>query len=99
MNDDFELLDLPGGPIVRLRFRGRLNNEPVEWDATIMTLAAAGAEESFIEIAEPGPGGQKLTVALPFPAITLPTVRKTVVMIRNYKRLRPGRHVYGTKLR
>ena len=30
-----------------------------------------------------------------FPAIDLPTVRKAMMMVRQYKRLRRGRHYFG----
>lgn len=95
LQDDFETLDPPGGDSVRLRFAGRLLGEAVVWDATVMTLERAGAERNFIEIGAPGPQGRRLTVAVAAASIDLPTLRKTVMMIRQYKRLRPGHHEYG----
>ena len=101
---DFECLSSLGGQRARVRFRGRLGGLPVTRDATLLTLAAwrrdnrIGHEDpvrQFIEVARAGATGVALTVALAVPAIDLPTVRKTVIMIRNYKRLAPGRHEYG----
>lgn len=95
MNDDFEILDPLNGPAVRVRFLGRFEGAPVRWDAVITTLSHAGVERSFIEIGELGPEGRKLHVALPVPSVTKPTVRKAVVMVRNYKRLARGRLSFG----
>jgi len=95
LTDDFEVLEPPGGDSVRLRFGGCLLGEAVVWDATVMTLERAGAERNFIDVGPPAPQGRRLTVAVAAAAIDLPTLRKTVMMIRQYKRLRPGRHEYG----
>jgi hypothetical protein len=94
VDDDFELLDAPGAAAVRLRFQGTLRGEPVRWDATFMTLARAGAPRSFIEVGDAAEL-RSLTVALPVAAMDLPAIRKTVVMVRNWKRLAPGRHEFG----
>lgn len=95
-DDDFDLLDPPGTVRVRLRFDGRFQGRSVRWDATLETLQASAQPRNYIEIGEEGPAGRRLHVGLDVPLIDLPTVRKTVVMIRNYKRLQPGRHEFGT---
>jgi hypothetical protein len=88
-----------------------LGNEIV-WDATVVALLAlyrerpqqAGSRKGrtlrpFIEIGESTPRGVALTVALDVNVIDEPAVLKTIVMIRNYKRLRRGRHEFGQALR
>jgi len=97
-----ELLDAPGGSALRLRFSGPFEGRVVTWDATFLALAApevrAGAErsaENFIEIGEDGPSGTPIRVGLQVAQIDVPTIRKTMIMIRRYKRLRRGRHDYG----
>jgi hypothetical protein len=100
----------PIGPgSARGRFAGRFYGRPVRWDAEILTLnerrrrlqaagEVSGGEltlRQFIEIGEETAEGRRLTVGLNLPAIDEPAVRKTMVMIRNYKRLRCGRHDYG----
>ena len=106
-DDGFECLSPVGQEQVHVRFAGRLEDQAVVWDATLVTLAAwARARENdvpatarqFIEIAAPRAGVASLTVGLAVPVIDLPAVRKTVIMVRNYKRLRPGRHEYGEPL-
>jgi hypothetical protein len=97
-----ELLDAPGGSALRLRFPGPFEGRIVTWDATFLALATpearAGAErsvENFIEIGEDGPNGTPIRVGLQVLRIDAPTIRKTMIMIRRYKRLRRGRHDYG----
>lgn len=102
-NDDFELLDPPGGQRVRLRFDGRFEGEGVTWEATVVTLAQLHTESgeaqsrlrNFLQIGEMGAQGRKITIGLGVAAIDRPALRKTVMMVRQYKRLRPGRHEYG----
>jgi hypothetical protein len=105
--EDFECLSPLGGEQARVKFRGNLGGVSVTWNATLFTLAAwarqAGLDSrdgirQFIEVAAPHAGAANLTVGLAVPAIDLPAVRKTIIMIRNYKRLAPGRHEYGEPL-
>lgn len=95
--------------IVRVHFLGRFQGRPVAWNATIYTLeryhqeqSPAGAASSqrasarsFFEIAPAADGSCGLKVGLNLPVIDEPAVKKTIIMIRNYKRLRPGRHEWG----
>lgn len=98
---DYRVLSGLGGSRSRVQFNGRYAGRDVRWNACIMTLAAyrdsrdPGAARQMIEIGDESTDGIELTVVLDVPVIDAPTVRKTVVMIRNYKRLRPGRHEFG----
>jgi hypothetical protein len=99
--DEAELHDAPGGPTLRLRFRGAFEGRPVIWLATLTALAVPssggsfGEPASYIEIGEEGPEGVPISVGLPVAAIDEPTIRKAMIMIRRYRRLRRGRHEYG----
>lgn len=100
--DDALLLDPPGGGRLCLRFAGRFEGEEVLWDACLMTRAEwqhLHPEErgirNFIEIGDMGGDGHRLRVVLDVERIDLPTVRKAMLMIRQYKRLRRGRHDFG----
>ena len=53
---------------------------------------------SFIEVAAPHNGVSKLKVVLPIPLIDEPTIKKTIIMIRCYKRLKVGYHEFGANL-
>lgn len=100
-----ELLDAPDGRTLRLRFEGRLEGRPVTWLATLHALAQSQSADAtrqgaanYIEIGEAGCDTVPITVGLQVERIDLPTVRKAMIMIRRYKRLRPGRHEYGSPL-
>lgn len=109
--DTFECLTPLGGPQARVRFSGALQGEGVIWDATLITLHQYAKEllgtditsgdeadielRQFIHIGAPNPQGRPLLVGLMVEAIDAPTIRKTMIMIRQYKRLQPGRHEFG----
>ncbi|MCK7581424.1 MAG: hypothetical protein MZV65_41195 [Chromatiales bacterium] len=80
-------------------------NQNVVWDTTC-SLAQFYAEQpesaqpvvhsAFLEIGgETALAGAPLDVALDIPQIDEPTILRTIIMIRNYKRLHPGRHEFG----
>ena len=104
----FVLLGEPGGQQLHLRFTGYLEGDGVVWDCRFVTLAweaarcresgaaaALEAQRSFIEVGQPGRHGVPLRVGLDLPCIDIPSVEKMIIMIRNYKRLRRGRHEFG----
>ncbi len=100
--DEMELLDEPGGEMVRLRFHGPFEGKEVRWNATLFTASGwarefgeARPEQNIIEIDEESEGRFLLKVCLRVERIDRPTLRKAVMMIRQYKRLARGRHVYG----
>lgn len=99
--EDCEPLDPLGGQRLRVRFGGKLQGQAVTWDATLIALTAGAPEpggqplRAFLEVGAPGPGGRRLTVGLLVPVIDAPVLRKTLIMVRQYKALRPGRHAFG----
>jgi hypothetical protein len=109
--EDCEPLDALGGQCLRVRFSGQLQGQALTWDATLIALAAhqresavagGGASDparrplrAFLEVGPPGTDGRRLTVGLPVPAIDAPTLRKAVIMVRQYRALRPGRYEFG----
>jgi hypothetical protein len=88
------LLDTPGKRQLRLRFSGPFEGRQVTWDATLIALAP-DSQRNFIEIGESTAEGIALTVGLNVASIDVPTIRKAMMMIRQYKRLQRGRHEYG----
>lgn len=87
-------------PITRarahIRFAGRFEGRAVTWDAEIIALHAAGSRTTpYIEVGDDGAQGRVLRVGLPLARLDPPTLAKTVIMIRNYKRLRRGRIHFG----
>ena len=98
-----------GGTCVQVCFLGVFQGQSVAWDAEILTLeeydqrqgrhaptpAPVRTWRQFIEIGMHAQQGVALRVGLAVPRIDAATVLRTMVMIRNYKRLRPGRHEFG----
>jgi len=92
----------------QVRFTGPFEGAEVVWDCQFLALgaqrqrdapglpAATGSRRNFIEIGEPGARGVALRVGLDLARIDRPAILKMIVMIRNYKRLRRGRHEFGT---
>jgi hypothetical protein len=87
----------------RVRFTGPFEGETVVWDCEFVALGPASPQpvggasgaRSFIDIGEPGPHGVPLRVGLNLARIDRPAILKLILMIRNYRRLRRGRHEFG----
>ncbi len=104
---DYLLVDRAGRQRARVRFLGHFQGRPVVWDCEFVTLAAeygdragqggdaAPRRRNFIEVGQPAARGRSLRVGLSLPCIDPPAIEKMIIMIRNYKRLAPGRHEYG----
>lgn len=90
----YTLVGRPSARRARIRFAGRFEGKPVEWDALIRALDPTDDSPQYIEIGEAGPHGRRLEVGLKLSRIDAPALRKIVIMIRNYKRLRRGRHEF-----
>ncbi len=93
LDTEITLLSEPGEGQVRLRFTGPFEGRTVTWDATFQV--AQRNQPNAIEIGTEEPDGVQLTVTLALPRFDLPAIRKTVIMIRQYKRLQRGRHEFG----
>ncbi|HEX5638057.1 MAG TPA: hypothetical protein VFY78_13270 [Gammaproteobacteria bacterium] len=107
---DYTLLQRLSPEHVELQFEGVLNGQRVTWHAHIRTLKDYCQEQlhksqqaqtdtcvqaqPFIDINIQNHVHQ-LTVALNLPAIDEPAIMRTIIMIRQYKRLQTGRHQYG----
>lgn len=102
----FDVLSGLSSPCCRLRFTGLFEGEPVVWDASLMSLSyylrglsadgpARPVARQFIEVGDMTADGRRIIIALQVPLIDEPTIIKTMIMVRQYKRLAPGRHEYG----
>ena len=89
----------------QVRFLGRFDKRPVLWDATIMTLGhyhakhgsqeIANRERQFIEIDDTAGDIRRIRIGLQLDHIDEPVILKTIIMVRNYKRLHTGRHEFA----
>lgn len=81
--------------VAAVRFHGTFQGEEVVWQMTLTTLAAARqhapAPCPFIEIAPGEAGVHAITVGLELTSIDEPAIRKSIIMVRKYKRLTIGR--------
>lgn len=82
-------------PLAAVRFIGPFQGEDVVWQLNLTTLAQARrhapAPCPFIEIAAGEAGVHAITVGLELPHIDEPAIRKSIIMVRKYKRLAVGR--------
>jgi hypothetical protein len=88
-------------------FAGRFEGRQVFWQCQLQCLASVAqasrqtSQRQFIEILPCSESQQKekptlrIRVGLNVPEINPGVIEKTIIMIRNYKRLQIGRHEYG----
>ncbi len=107
---DWQLIDLRDGHYARFRFSGKFEEKPLIWDAHLFTLAyyfnnvvETGQHQQtarqFIDVGQVDDFGRRITIALNIPEINEPAIAKTIIMVRQYKRLASGRYEYGETVR
>lgn len=94
----------------RFYFSGPFEGQEIIWDATLMTLehyvqeacrtgeyrAGEAVElQQFIDISDETISPLPIKIVHDIPFVDSGRILKTVIMIRNYKRLHRGRHPYG----
>ncbi len=102
---DYLCLSALPGTRVRVRFLGPFEGREQLWDMTLCTLDRYWADcgdadrpshgRLFFEIGEAVDGARSIVVGLSVPSIDEATVRKAIIMVRNYRRLQVGRHEWG----
>ncbi len=82
------------GKSANVLFIGRFDDREVVWNSSLYSRSKQGGC-SFMEIT-PGTGDNMLLrIELAVAMIDETIIRKAIIMIRNYKRLRLGRHEWG----
>jgi len=89
----------------RFSFHGKFAGQDIVWDMTLLTLTRVHQEQPpasqsvthrpYIQIGEETTHGRAIEVALDIPVIDEAAILRTIIMIRQYKRLRVGRHEFG----
>ena len=74
-------------------FKGPFQGREIIWFAHIRARGAGS--RSYICISNITASQAEIEIGLPVARIDTPTIKKTIVMIRQYKELRPGRHEFG----
>lgn len=81
---------------VRVAFADTFEARPVVWYAIIRGLPAnTNNQQQYIEVQVDDPLHPTVTVGLPLSVINEPAILKTILMIRQYKNLRRGRHEFS----
>lgn len=90
--EPYELLSVTADE-VHLRFVGPFEGSTVVWEARVRRLGAG--QPRFIAVGTRHADAIALEVGLDVPVLNEPTLRKAVVMVRQWKRLCAGRHEFG----
>jgi hypothetical protein len=99
----FELRTPLAQETCHVRFTGPFQGELIIWDAYLQTLSyylnkhaqPSQSSRQFIEVGDAGEHGRLIRIGLNLPIIDEPVILKSLIMIRQYKRLAPGRHEFG----
>jgi hypothetical protein len=94
---DYRLLELDESGYAHFEFIGDFKSQATVWDAHLYSLEYLKEQtRSFIEVSqEAAEDRRKIVIGLPLPVIDISAVEKTIIMIRQYKRLHSGRHEFG----
>lgn len=102
---EFNLLEALTASHAHFSFVGLFQNEQITWDANLLTLERYHAEQPhssqavqrspFLEVGAQTISGRALRVVLDVAQIDEPTILRSIIMIRQYKRLRLGHHDFG----
>lgn len=103
---NYQLLSPLGEANCHIRFTGSFLGETIIWDATLQTLSYYVSKHAlqdrharqFIEVGESGVHGRCIEIGLNVPIIDEPVILKSLIMVRQYKRLATGRHEFGERL-
>jgi hypothetical protein len=77
-----------------ISFLGPISGDTVVWNMILVAIKCG--EMPFIEIQQGSNGVYPVRVGLALPAIDEPVIKKTIIMMRNYKRLAIGRIEFGS---
>ena len=89
----------------QIRFIGNFAGRPVIWEATIIALEhrqatdrpgeSPDSSKQFIEVEDTSDDVRHIRIGLQLHSIDEQLISKTIIMIRKYKRLQTGRHVFS----
>lgn len=94
----YRLLEPPTATRARFRFEGPFENRNIIWDAELLALGAipaSGERRAYLEIGPGDPDTTPIEIGLDVAALDDAVILRTIIMIRQYKRLRRGRMAFG----
>ncbi len=105
LDSDFAQLSPFDEHYQHVRFIGPFNGEDIIWDAHIYTLnyyihelrtpSSPINARAFLDVGELNELGRKIEIGLHLPYLDVPSLKKTMIMVRQYKRLALGRYEFG----
>lgn len=108
MDREYSYLEAPRDDHVHIRFTGPFQGRRITWDASISTLEhefrvrrpsrrprTNPRLRQFIDVGPADGDTRPLRVGLNVERLDEPVIRKTIIMIRQYKLLHEGYHEYG----
>jgi hypothetical protein len=97
----YQLLEPLTASRARFRFAGPFEGHDVVWDATLLalgTLPASGERHAYLDIGASGPETTPIEIGLDVAALDEAVILRTIIMLRQYRRLRHGRMAFGASL-
>ncbi|VAW99070.1 hypothetical protein MNBD_GAMMA21-2853 [hydrothermal vent metagenome] len=106
LNVDFAQLSPFNQDYQHIRFIGPFAEQDIVWDAHIYSLSYfvhslnkplpnCGNVRAFLDVGEENELGRKIEIGLHLPYLDVPSLKKTIIMVRQYKRLTLGRYEFG----
>jgi len=99
----YHLISSPGEIPTRFSFDGQLLDLPTTWEATLWTTSdysepnpCPAGQSQFMNIGNTVAGITPITIVLNLPEIDEGAILKTLIMVRKYKKLRPGLICFGS---
>ena len=97
----YQLLEPLTGISAHLRFEGTFEDRSIVWDARVLALGPLpenGARRAYLDIGPDGPDTTPIEVGLDVTRLDEAVILRTIIMVRQYKRLRRGRMAFGASL-
>ena len=94
---DFLMVEALQPECAHFRFTGFFQGREVIWDAELVPLRNTNQSRQSVQVGEEDSADIPLKIVLDLPRITEPDILKSIIMIRNYKRLRAGRHEWSPR--
>ena len=85
----------------RIRFEGSFEGRPATWDATLLALGELSdstERRGYLDIGEPETAARPIEIGLEVAAVDEAVILRTILMVRQYRRLRRGRWRFGELL-
>ncbi len=97
----YQLLEPLTPARARIRFEGPFEARTRAWDAVVLALGALpanGERRAYLDIGADGPDGTPMEIGLDVAALDEAVILRTIIMVRQYRRLRRGRMAFGESL-